>query len=86
MVKEKEKKAPEVAPPPAPPPVAAGGYETFDGEEAQRYNRSGGHLVAITARYPSTNPGVPSFRPGKRYRFLETKTALDALVAKLEGA
>lgn len=71
----------------APGPEVAPGYETFDPEEAQRYNRAGGHLISITARYPSSQPGVPSFRPGKRYRFMEVKEALDRLVqAQEEGS
>ena len=57
------------------------GYETFDGEEAQRYNRLGGHLISVTPRYPSKTPGVPAIRPGKRYRFLESKTTLEQLRA-----
>jgi hypothetical protein len=70
--------------PTGPGPDAVGGYETFDGEEAQRYNRAGGHLVSVTARYPGKNPGEPSFRPGKRYRFLETKAELDQLMVRSE--
>ena len=68
-------------------PASAQGYETFDPEEAQKYNlRAGGHLIAVTARFPSNDPNVPSFRPGKRYRFLETKAELEKmLVAAGEG-
>ena len=85
MAKEKreEKRVAEsVASPSAPAP----GYETFDPEEAQRYTRAGGHLVAVTARYPSKEPGVPSFRPGKRHRFLESKEQLETLVTSQEDA
>lgn len=58
-------------------PIVEGGYETFDGNEALAYNQAGGRLIAITKRYPN-NP----FKPGKRYRFLETKAELEALLAK----
>ena len=79
MAKDSKPEARVVTPPPASAPEA--GYETFDGEEAQRYNRRGGHLISITPRYPSKTPGVPAFRPGKRYRFLESKTTLEQLRA-----
>lgn len=65
----------------------AQGYETFDPEEAQKYNlRAGGHLIAVTARFPSNDPNIPSFRPGKRYRFLESKEDLDRMLVAAEGA
>lgn len=69
---KKEKKA-EAA------PSASVGYETFDGNEALKFNQAGGRLVAITKRYPN-HP----FKPGKRYVFLESKAQLDALLAKSE--
>ena len=64
----------------APPKAAAKvapGYETFDGNEALAFNQAGGRLIAITKRYPK-HP----FKPGKRYRFLESKAALDQLLAQ----
>lgn len=71
-----------VSVPTGPGPDAVGGYETFDGEEAQKYNRNGGHLVSVTPRHPSKDPNIPSFRSGKRYKFLESKGELDQLVAQ----
>lgn len=78
MAKEKTDKQERTADAAAP----EAGYETFDPEEAQRYNRAGGHLVSVTPRHPSKDPKVPALRPGKRHRFLETKTELDQLVAQ----
>ena len=63
-------------------PAVAQGYETFDGNEALAYNQAGGRLIAVTARYPSKIKGAPSLKPGKRYRFLETKAELDRLLAE----
>lgn len=67
---------------PLPSAPASKGFETFDPEEAQRYNlKAGGHLISVTARYPSKDPQIPATRPGKRYRFLETKDELDRMLA-----
>ena len=69
--------------PPAPtPPKVVGGYETLDGEEAARYLAVGARLVSVVKRYPDQ-----LFKAGKRYRFLESKVELDALLARnTEGA
>ena len=56
-------------------------YQTFDGDEALVYQQAGGHVVSVTARYPSKLKGAPPMKPGKRYVFLETKSHLDALLA-----
>lgn len=55
-------------------PVA--GYSTTDGNEALKYINAGGHHVTTVKQFPN-NP----FKPGKRFGFLESKEALDALVA-----
>jgi len=61
-------------------------YETFDGDEAMAYQQAGGHVVYVTARYPSKIKDMPSMKAGKRYRFLETKAQLDALLAAAKAA
>ena len=60
-------------------PKATTAYVTLDGNEALKYTQVGGRLVSITRQYPN-NP----FKSGKRYVFLETKDALDALLARSE--
>ena len=84
-MKEKKEKAETPTPGPAAPEVPAAGYETFDGDEALRYQQVGGRVVSVTVRHPNPDPKAPSFRPGKRYRFAETKTELDRLLAAEEG-
>lgn len=80
--KEKPVGSGELTKPRLPADASVDGYETFDGDEAQRYSAVGGHLVSITPRYPSKDPKIPAFKPGKRYRFVETKTQLDTLAAQ----
>lgn len=67
------------APAPAVEEKAQTAFVTLDGNEALKYSQVGGRLVSITRQYPN-NP----FKAGKRYVFLETKDALDALLARSE--
>ena len=77
MAKEKPDKDPAPASPAPAAPLSGQGYQTLDGNEALSYIEAGGRLVSVTKQFPK-HP----FKAGKRYVFLESKAALDQLMAK----
>lgn len=66
----------------APPkPVLAVKFETFDSEEAARYQRVGGRVVTVVKRFPNR-----PYTPGKIYGFAETKEELEELMKTAKEA